>query len=321
MSGHSRLYLDYNAGALDPHGNPNGLHQESRQAHAAIEHARVQVATAIGADPHEIFFFPSASLANYFLAQDFHLLPSPFEHPSIIQSISKTDDKNPTLVSHMLANHETGEIYNIEHAQHSDLSQAFGKIPLNVRTLGLDFATLSAQKIGAGKGAAALYVRGGKYKLPHALGTPNTAAIVSFGEAAEATPETIQQFQQHVKPLRDQLRTRIIAEIPDVIINTPQESSLPNTLHVSFLGAEGESIMLMLDHHGIATSTGSACTTSDGKPSHVIMALHQDKSPAEAAEIAHSSIRFSFPPDAPADTARRIMAALPAVITKLRGIA
>ncbi|MDR0979848.1 MAG: aminotransferase class V-fold PLP-dependent enzyme [Candidatus Nomurabacteria bacterium] len=379
----SRLFLDYNAGApmlpeakraaeqaLDAYGNPNGLHEESRIAAQIINRARTSVAKLVGAEPSEIFFFPSASLVNYFLLTSFpRVYCPPYEHPSILKSICEPDSQNPALISAMLANNETGEIYNIEHIfakfphakKHSDISQAVGKIPVNLGSAGdptsqptnplanIDFATISSQKIGGGKGAAALFIRGGtpalkatkalKYRL-FALGTPNVAAIAAFGAAAEQANQTIQQFQSRVQTLRDELRRRIQAEIPDVVINTPA-ASLPNTLDVSFLGAEGESIMLMLDHHGIATSTGSACATADGKPSHVLMAMyaHLKGKSSEAwplgsalpterrenrrlslEEIAHGSIRFSFPPDTPQDATDRIMAVLPNIIKKLRSI-
>lgn len=345
----SRLFLDYNAGALDPGGlgNPNGLHEESRHADILISRARDQVANLVGADPSEIFFFPSASLVNYFLITSFaRVHTSPFEHPSVIKSISEFDSKNPTLVSCMLANNETGEIYNIEHffskfpnaKKHSDVSQAVGKIPVNLTAIadktGLDFATISAQKIGGGKGSAALYIRGGKaglkattalkYRL-FALGTPNAEAIRNFGAAADRAAKNIKKFKQHIRPMRDNLRARIQAEIPNIIMNTPAGAttelcSLPNTLDVSFPGAEGESIMLMLDAAGIATSTGSACATMDGKPSHVLMAMHKNEPTERAAEIAHGSIRFSFPPNAPPDTVDRIMNVLPNIIANLRAI-
>jgi len=349
-----RLFLDYNAGApLLPEartamlqtvhlcGNPNGLHEEARHASMIIERARDQVAKLVGAKPDEIFFFPSASLANYFLITSFErVLAPPFEHPSVVKSISTPNPKNPTLVSHLLANNETGEIYNIEHffaqfpaaKKHTDISQAAGKVPIDLSTLarqtGLDFATISSQKIGGGKGAAALYVRGGdaalklvvalKYRL-FALGTPNVSAIAGFGAAAEKAYSTVVRFSTKIQPLRDTLRTRIQREIPNVIINTPSHS-LPNTLNVSFPGAEGESAMLMLDNLGLAVATGSACTTMDGAPSHVLMAMYKHLPPTEAAEIAHSSLRFSLAPDSPPDTVGRIMQALPGVIAKLRNM-
>jgi cysteine sulfinate desulfinase/cysteine desulfurase-like protein len=107
----SRLFHDYNAGALDSGnlGNPNGLHEESRQAASVLSHARARVARLVGASPGEIFFFPSASLANYFLITSFaRVCCSPYEHPSVYKSISEFDSENPTLVSAMLANNETG---------------------------------------------------------------------------------------------------------------------------------------------------------------------------------------------------------------------
>ena len=108
-----------------------------------------------------------------------------------------------------------------------------------------------------------------------------------------------QHYERQIRPLRDQLRARILAEVPYSSINSPATHCLPHLLNASFQAAEGESIQLYLDAAGIAVSTGSACAAGDIQPSHVLMAARHD------AEVAHSSIRFSLGPDTtPAETAK-----------------
>ena len=232
----------------------------------------------------------------------------------------------------MLANNETGDILNIPHEKdayvHSDLTQAFGKIPLNVHELDLDYATFSAHKIGGPVGVGALYVRdgapfepliiGGNQEMKRRGGTYNTVGIVGFKAALEkiASEKSWELYDTKVRALRDKLAHKILARIPGSSLNTDLErgKSLPNILNVSFQAAEGESIQLYLDAEGIIVSTGSACAAGDIKPSHVLMAKTGD------AEVAHSSIRFSFGLDSTEQDIKKVMAVLPGIIERLQNI-
>jgi cysteine desulfurase len=211
---------------------------------------------------------------------------------------------------------------------HSDLTQVLGKIPINVRELGLDYATFSAHKIGGPVGVGALYVRksvpykpliiGGNQEKKRRGGTYNTIGIVGFGTAISRVLEdkTWALYDTEVRKLRDTLAKRILAEIPGSSLNTDiaTGASLPNILNASFRAAEGESIQLYLDAEGIIVSTGSACAAGDTKPSHVLMAKTGD------AEVAHSSIRFSFGPENTARDVERVMEVLPEIVKRLRQI-
>ncbi len=239
------------------------------------------------------------------------------------------------LVSVMLANNELGTLepvrdvvercknYNIY--AHCDATQALGKLKIDVKELGVDYLTLSAHKIGGPIGIGALYVRsgapyralilGGHQESGRRAGTTNTAAAVGFGAAAKWCWDNWScKKWATVAKLRDELRARILREVPYSSCNSPAEGCLPNILNMSFQAAEGESIQLYLDAEGIYVGTGSACAAGDLQPSHVLMATRHD------AEVAHSSIRFSLGLDTTSADINRVMAMLPGIIQRLQGI-
>ncbi|MDR0388575.1 MAG: cysteine desulfurase [Spirochaetaceae bacterium] len=212
------------------------------------------------------------------------------------------------LVSVMTANNETGTIQDIKEiaalakAQgafvHSDGVQSTGKIPVNVEDLGVDYFTVSAHKIYGPKGIGGLYIRkkapvfplihGGHQEDGRRAGTYNNTGILGFGKAAELALRDLTAYKDHVEPLRDRLREGFLKTIPNIKINGHLAYTVPNTLNVSFPGAEGESILLSLDMKGIEVSTGSACASGSLEPSHVLLAM------GVGPELAHGSIRFSL---------------------------
>ena len=211
---------------------------------------------------------------------------------------------------------------------HSDMTQVLGKMPIDIKALDLDYATFSAHKVGGPIGVGALYVRkgapfkpliiGGNQENKRRGGTYNTIGIIGFGVAIEKVlkEKTWEIYDKKVRKLRDMLAERILSEIPGSSLNTslPEIDSLPNILNVSFRAAEGESIQLYLDAEGIIVSTGSACAAGDTKPSHVLMAKTGD------AEVAHSSIRFSFGTESTVKDVEEVMRVLPGVIDRLQKI-
>jgi cysteine desulfurase len=209
---------------------------------------------------------------------------------------------------------------------HSDLTQVLGKLPIDVKALGLDYATFSAHKIGGPIGVGALYVKNGVPFKPLIIGgnqekkrrgtTYNTVGIIGFGAALKylLDHKTWEIYDTKIRALRDELAGRILKEIPGSSLNTNLKNSLPNILNASFEAAEGESIQLYLDAEGIVVSTGSACASGDIKPSHVLMAKTGD------AEVAHSSIRFSFGLDNTEEDIDKVMAVLPGIIDRLQKI-
>ena len=343
------------------YANASALHTPGHLAMNEIEKTRELLARLIGAEPSEIIFTSGASESNNTVMRTFEgcqIETSPLEHHSIIEAAKVyRGRKLPKLYSYMMANNETGEFLkmpSIDRSEysgsllfevkddwghelvtdrrraylHSDLTQVLGKVPINVRELGLDYATFSAHKIGGPVGVGALYVRksvpfkpliiGGNQEKKRRGGTYNTVGIVGFGAAISRVlkEKTWTLYDTEVRKLRDTLAKRILAEIPGSSLNTDitPGASLPNILNASFKAAEGESIQLYLDAEGIIVSTGSACAAGDTKPSHVLMAKTGD------AEVAHSSIRFSFGPENTARDVERVMKVLPGIVERLQQI-
>ena len=159
---------------------------------------------------------------------------------------------------------------------------------------------------------------GGNQENKRRGGTYNTVGIAGFGAALDYVKreKTWEQYDKKIRKLRDELARRIEVEITGSSLNTDiaPGASLPNILNASFKAAEGESIQLYLDAEGIIVSTGSACAAGDTKPSHVLMAKTGD------AEVAHSSIRFSFGLESSLEDIRRVMEILPGVVDKLQKV-
>ena len=343
------------------YANASALHTPGHLAMNEIEKTRELLARLIGAEPEEIIFTSGASESNNTVVRTFEgcqIETSLLEHHSIIEAAKVYSGKKlPKLYSYMLANNETGELLKfpeIDRSEyddsplfkakddwghdlvtdrrkaylHSDLTQVLGKIPIDVKKLGLDYATFSAHKIGGPIGVGALYVRkgvpfrpliiGGNQEKKRRGGTYNTVGIVGFGAALARAleDETWKKYDTEIRRLRDLLAKRIMAEIPGSSLNTDitRGASLPNILNASFRAAEGESIQLYLDAEGIIVSTGSACAAGDTKPSHVLMAKTGD------AEVAHSSIRFSFGLESTSEDVEHVMEILPGIVKRLQQI-
>lgn len=320
--------------------NASALHTPGHLAMNQIENARELLAQIINADPSEIIFTSGASESNNTVIRAFEghkILTSPLEHHSIIEAARVLGgNEKPALYSYMLANNEIGELLPIAdvvkkaHKEggfvHSDLTQVLGKLPIDVKALNLDYATFSAHKIGGPIGVGALYVKNGVPFKPLIIGgnqekkrrgtTYNTVGIIGFGAALKylLDRKTWEIYDTKIRALRDELARRILEKIPGSSLNTDLKNSLPNILNASFEAAEGESIQLYLDAEGIVVSTGSACASGDIKPSHVLMAKTGD------AEVAHSSIRFSFGLDNTEEDIDKVMAVLPGIIDRLQKI-
>ena len=319
------------------YANASALHTPGYLASKEIESTRELLARLINAETDEIIFTSGATESNNTVVRTFEgckIETSPLEHHSIIEAAKAyAGDGSPKLYSYMLANNETGDILTFPRKKageylHSDLTQALGKLPIDVKQLDLDYATFSAHKIGGPIGVGALYVRrgapfkplmvGGNQEKKRRGGTYNTVGIVGFKAALKkmAADKSWELYDTKVRRLRDSLAQRILAEIPGSSLNTDlrRGKSLPNILNASFRAAEGESIQLYLDAEGIIVSTGSACAAGDIKPSHVLMAKTGD------AEVAHSSIRFSFGLQNTEQDVEGVMASLPKIVNRLQQI-
>ncbi len=197
------------------------------------------------------------------------------------------------LISIMFGNNEVGTIQHIseiakicnEHKIifHTDAVQAVGKIPIDVKELGVDLLSISSHKLYGPKGIGALYIKkgvdidpillGGGQESGLRSGTENVANIVGFGKACEIAKNNLTENITHMKKLRDILIDKVLHEIPKVTLNGNTQYRLPNNAHFTFLGVNGEDLIIKLDENGIAASTGSACSVNTQKASHVLQAM------------------------------------------------
>ena len=245
---------------------------------------------------------------------------------------SITDDT--AIVSVMHANNEIGTIQpvaalaEIAHAHgalmHTDAVQSAGKIPVDVRALGVDLLSLSAHKFNGPKGAGALWIKrgtrvqstmtGGKHERNRRAGTENVPAIAGLGVAARLAREKIGGEATQIAALRDRLEQKILATVPGTSVNGDRDRRVPNTTNISFDRVEAESLLIALDLEGVAVSTGSACSSGTLEPSHVLKAM------GLPAHRTQNSLRFSlgtFSTEAEVDFVAGI---LPRLVEKLRGL-
>jgi cysteine desulfurase len=238
------------------------------------------------------------------------------------------------LVSVMHANNEIGtiqpiaEIAAIAHGRgavmHTDAVQSVGKIPVDVRALGIDLLALSAHKFNGPKGAGVLWVKrgtrmqplltGGKHERNRRAGTENVAAVAGLGVAAQLAFSKMGAEAARVAGLRDRLETGILREVPGTTVNGSRENRVPNTTNISFDRVEAESLLIALDLEGVAVSTGSACSSGTLEPSHVLRAM------GLPTHRTQNSLRFSlgmFSTEAEVD---RVVAILPSIVEKLRAL-
>ena len=227
------------------------------------------------------------------------------------------------LVAAMYANNETGVIQDAAAvgrlcrargaAYHCDAVQAAGKLPLDFGAIGAHSMTVSSHKMYGPKGVAALILDraldvvplmyGGGHEAGLRPGTENVAAIVGFGEAAVRAKVELAGRASHMRALRDQLEAGL-RELPGVAIFGARCERLPNTSQFAFPGFDGEALLMALDRKGIAVSSGSACATGKGEPSHVLVGMGIER------ELAKGAVRVSFGKDSTAEEVGKLLAAL-----------
>lgn len=209
------------------------------------------------------------------------------------QDLRKEISRDTCLITIMFANNEVGtiqpikEISTIAHENnivfHTDAVQAVGKVPIDVNELGIDLLSISSHKINGPKGVGALYIRkgitisplisGGGQENGLRSGTENVASITGFGMACKLAKENMDQNITHFKNLTSNLINRVLKEIPGSTLNGHIEKRIPNNVHFTFLGVNGEDLIIKLDENKISASTGSACSVRTQKASHVLRAM------------------------------------------------
>jgi cysteine desulfurase len=241
--------------------------------------------------------------------------------------------KNTCLVSIMFANNEIGTIEPIEKIGkicrenevyfHTDAVQAFGKIPIDVNKMNIDLLSASAHKFYGPKGVGALFVRdtvdiepilhGGGHENGMRSGTENVSGIVGFGATCEIAKKEMKKETERETMLRDKLIKGIL-KIENSHLNGHPTKRLPNNANFWFAFVEGESLILYLDVKGIATSTGSACSSKSLEPSHVLLAIGLKH------EEAHGSLRLTLGKQNTKEEVDYVLEVLPDVVERLRQI-
>lgn len=251
------------------------------------------------------------------------------------QLIELVDD-DTVLVSVVYANNEIGTVQDLRTISqaikdknervyfHTDACQAFNYLDCDVEMLGVDLMTFNGSKIYGPKGVGALYAKtgvkiaplmyGGGQEFSRRPGTENIPLIVGMTEAAVIARRIWQAEVRRLAVLRDKIISRIMKEVPDVFLNGDKDNRLPNNVHLSLTGVEGESLVLYLDEEGVSVSTGSACSASDLDPSHVLLAIGQDHA------LAHGSLRITLGRWSSEAGVDYLLGVLPGVVEKVRSM-
>ena len=315
--------------------------------------------TSGGTESNNTILYGIPKLQGSHLDQN-HIITSSIEHEAILQpckefenigikitylsvdehgivdpnDIANSINSHTVLVSIMLANNEVGTIQPIKEISeickkyqiplHTDAVQAVGKVPINVKELGIDALSVSSHKINGPKGIGALFIKKGLRVSPQILGggqengmrsgTENVASIVGFGKACEIAKERLNENISHFQTLHSTMLSRVIKEIPHVKLNGHPEKRIFNNIHLTFLGVNGEDLIIKLDEHGLAASTGSACSVHTQKASHVLKAMEFNH------EQITGSLRLSFGYMNTLDEVEQAVEVLKKVIAELRSV-
>jgi cysteine desulfurase len=348
-------YLDHNATsplrplafdamveALGAGGNPSSVHRAGRSARSRVDAARRQVATLVGALPAEIVFTSGGTEANNMALGGSgrrRVLASAVEHDSVLRAAPHAEiipvdtdgvvdlaalermlaaPGEPTLVSVMFANNETGVLQPVADVVrlarqagalvHCDAVQGAGKVRVDLHGLGVDYLSLSAHKFGGPTGVGALVVRngapfepdrrGGGQEANRRAGTENVAGIAGFGAAAEAARDGLA-----VEQLRDRMERSLLAIAPEARVFGAGARRLGNTSCIAMPSVKAETQVMALDLAGVCVSAGAACSSGKVHRSAVLAAMGIEDAVAETA------IRISFGWNTESDHIERLIAA------------
>ena len=252
---------------------------------------------------------------------------------AVVAAELSRDPASIALVTVMWANNEVGSIQpvgrivELAHAAgvpvHSDAVQAFGSVPVDFRSTGLDAMAISGHKIGGPVGVGALLLgravkltpvqHGGGQERDVRSGTLDTASIAGFAAAAGAVAVKLSGEAARITALRDRLIDGVLAAVPGAVLRgAPGARRLPGNAHFTFPGCEGDSLLFLLDLAGVESSTGSACTAGVPRPSHVLLAMGLDEDTARGAQ------RFSLGHSSTGADVDALLAALPGAVARAR---
>lgn len=300
--------------------NPSSLHGEGRAAKSALEAARATVARCLNCEPSEVCFTSGATESCNWMIHCLDVFSNGvseiphYEHHAVLEypAIAPVvfSDLKPGH-THMLANNETGEIYDIESMKKPlkglfgcDASAAVGHIPVDFRALGVDYLAFGAHKFGGLSGIGCMIARegtpispmicGGGQERDRRGGTESVALACAMAVALEKRCQTMYDDIARITKLRDDFIAEILRLVPDAYINGPwvicdAARRLPNNANISFLGVESQSLVLALSRKGLCASSGSACTSGSLEGSYVLRAM------GISEQRARSAVRFTLP--------------------------
>ncbi|MEE4187811.1 MAG: cysteine desulfurase family protein [Roseobacter sp.] len=312
-----RIYLDHNAttplrqearaamvDAMDVCGNPSSVHAEGRAAKALMERARAEIAEALGAEGADIIFTSGATEAAALACAGRDLHCGDMEHDAVrawcstdlpVDPDGQVSAKHPGHCAVQLANSETGIVQNLPAGLAlSDMTQAFGKMPVDFNASGAAMALVSAHKLGGPKGIGALVIRrgvdvpaqikGGGQEMGRRSGTENVIGMAGFAACAKAAQQDLAAGAwERVKELRKILENTLAADAKTTIFVGKDVNRLPNTVCMATPGWKGEAQVIQMDLAGIAISAGSACSSGKVRASTVLKSMGFDDETASCA--------------------------------------
>jgi len=338
----------------------NAIQKARKQVAALIDAEPDEILfTSGGTESNNTILYGIPKLQGSHLDQN-HIITSSIEHDAVLEpirqfekngcqitylpvdkhgminpdDITKSISEQTVMISIMFANNEVGTIQPIKEISkicnkyqiplHTDAVQAVGKIPINVKDLGVDALSISSHKINGPKGIGALFIKKGLKVSPQILGggqengmrsgTENVASIVGFGKACEIAKDKLSDNISHFHSLYSLILTKTIKEITHVKLNGHPEKRIFNNIHLTFMGVNGEDLIIKLDEHGIAASTGSACSVHTQKASHVLKAMGFNH------EQITGSLRLSFGYMNTLDEISQTVEILKKVVSELRSV-
>jgi cysteine desulfurase len=339
------------------YGNPSSTHKMGKIAKIAIENARQQVAEVINAEPSQIIFTSGATESNNWVDKLNVVARSIYEHPSNrdegfeifdlhkYEMVSTDDifmygrDNSVDVVSHIWVNNETGQIYDIEpianetHRKglcfHTDATQAFGHIPIDVKSMPIDFLSLSGHKFHAPKGIGILYVKdfenpispfypfnnGGGQEHGWRSGTEDVAAIAAIGKAAELYKYSAKENQRQWE-MKNYIIDYFVNNIPHTYFTLNSSAkSISNLISVAFKDVDGGDLQEMLsDIYNVYVGTGSACSSNHSEISHTI------KDSKLSEDLWHSIIRISMSTETTMDEVKAAVQHIEQCVKQMRAI-
>lgn len=324
-------------------GNPSALHDRGIAAKQALEGARESIAQDLNCLPEEVYFTSGATEACNWMMESLSAytgkltFPRSYEHHAVLEypPVDHPHRTDRTGFTHMMANNETGEIYDILSMRRNapnalfacDATAAVGQIPVDFKALGVDYLAFGAHKFGGISGIGCLIVkkdtplismiRGGAQERGKRAGTESVALACAMAAALHERTVHMDADREHLAKCRDLLISYLLRFIPDTYVNgsyAPKDVDirLPGNANLSFLGVESPALVMVLSTEGVYASSGSACTSGEADGSYALRAM------GYPANRARSAVRFTLPYTVTEDDVLGAVPLIVSAVEKLR---